>query len=88
MGSSENKNNDGDSSPENIVHMRSAEGRREGIDRRLWTSGELLGTCAIWYEGFQLWHLITGVMGLRVEGICGEDRRWRTQDHILWPDNQ
>ena len=62
------------------------DGRKRRIYRREWTLGELLGTWFISYEGFPFWHLVTGVMELRVEGIWGEEGRLRRQAKRWWPD--
>ena len=64
--------NDGCFSPENIGQTRCLEVSREEIERRVWTSGGLLGTCFIWCKGFPLWHLVTGVTVIMVEVIWGE----------------
>ena len=57
----------------------------ETIERREWTAGYLSKTYVIWCKEFPFWHLVTGVIGLRVEGIWGEDKIWRRQAHIWWP---
>ena len=83
-----NKNNDGGFSPENIGQISSTEGIQEGIERRVWALGELLGNCVIWCEGLPLWNLVTGVMGLMLEVIWGKEKRWRRQAQIWWPGTQ
>ena len=58
------------------------------IERRVWMSGELIGSCVIWYNGFPFWNLVTGFIGLKVDVIWGEDRIWISQAQRWWPDNQ
>ena len=42
----------------------------------------------IWCKGFPFWYLVTGVSGLRLEGIWGEDIIWkcRCRDGGLVPN--
>ena len=47
MNNAENRNNDEYLSSKNIGQKISKEGRRLGIERRVWTSGRLLGNCTI-----------------------------------------
>ena len=84
----DNQKNDGYFSPEKIDLESTIKIRTETIERRVWTSGDLLGTCVIWCKGFPFWNLVIGVSGLRVEVIWGEDRIWRRQVQIWRPDNQ
>ena len=67
--SKENWKNDGYLSPENIGPASAIEVRSEIIERRVWKSGYLLGTCVIFCKGFPLWNLVAVVIGLRVYGI-------------------
>ena len=61
---------------------------REGIERRLFTSGELLGTHVRWCEEFPLCHLVNGVMVIRVEGIWSKEIRCRIQAQRWWHEIQ
>ena len=47
-----NQNNDGEFSPEKINRASNIKGRKGIIERRVWTSGELLGTCVVFCKGF------------------------------------
>ena len=44
------------------------------------------GTCVIWSKGFPFWHLVNGVVGLKLEGVWVEGGKWRRQDKIWWPE--
>ena len=85
----DNRENDGEFYPEQIDWACTIKGIKEGtIERIEWMSGEISETYVIWCKGFPFWNLVTGVSRIRVELIWGEDRRCRSQAHILWPDTK
>ena len=42
----------------------------------------------IWCKGFPLWHLVISVIGLRVDVIWVDDRRWIIKSQSYWPETQ
>ena len=82
VNSMDNHIGDGDSSPKKVGQMGPSEENKGGIEIRGWKSGDLLGICAIWCKCFPFGHLVTRVMGLRVEGIWGEEVSSRRQANI------
>ena len=53
---------------------------------REWIMGGTKGTCVIWIKVFLFWHLVTGVVVLKVEGILGEGGEWRLQSNRWRPE--
>ena len=61
-------------------------GKEYRYRKEKWTKGGTNGTCVIWSKVFPFWHLLTGVVGLKLSGIWGEGGMWRCQVNIWQPE--
>ena len=68
-------------------HKRDVSGKRDlERDIREWTPDRTKGACVIWCGRITFWHLVVGVVGLKVTGIWGGIEVWRHQSRRWWPD--